>query len=171
MNITRLLPALALLLLTGCNYDVTSELGGNTGAVETIDTSVTTESTSTDTHSVEETVATTDNNESETENTVVDNGECNPCASERTIDLAWMPDATVAGYRIYYGPNSDSVDQLLADLDENSPDFDIDAPAVSYHAWYDMGLFNGDNVCFSIESYDANNNVTILGAACGVLNA
>ena len=176
MTITRLLPAVSLILLTGCNYDLSSEIGGNLSTAETIDTATSTETDTEqtiDTPAPEETVVSNETEEEVVveEETVVEEAPCNPCASERTIDLAWMPDSAVAGYRIYYGPDSNSVDQLLADLDENTPDFDFNAPAVSYHAWYDMGLFNGDNVCFSIESYDTDNNITILGAACGVLNA
>ena len=177
MKACTLFPLLAMLALSGCNYDLTREASGNGGGssvapVATTESSPeTVEATGSTASPVEPEPVAEASPAPETVKEPEAEAACDPCASERTIDLAWMPQAAASGYRVYFGPSEDAIDQLLGDLSGATPEFDPGSPAISYHAWYDMGLFNGDAVCFSIESYDVHNNTTQLGAACGVINA
>ncbi len=175
MRISTVSPILAILLLSGCEFEVAGELTdkgfvSGTAKINGNESSYTSEITAGENATIEPDTATVvDNNTNEPlEEEIV---QCDPCQSERTIDLQWQPENEAIAYRIYYGPSSDSIDQMMSVLSATTPDFDLAVPAVSYHAWNDMGLYDGDTVCFTIETYSEGTSPAMSNAVCGVLTA
>ena len=74
---------------------------------------------------------------------------------ETNIRVAWNPNPEpVLGYEVFYGYTADAVDKFAADVSALDPDTDLSAPAVELSG-RDLGLNNGEQVCFKIRAYDA----------------
>ena len=98
------------------------------------------------------------------------NTACDVCRSDETLELRWVADnMNVVGYKIYYSSEPYISERELTELDSSTTDFDLQNPAVSYHAWNDLALYKGDNVCFRILSYTLSGNETLSQEACGRL--
>ncbi|MEM7208150.1 MAG: hypothetical protein AAF434_10020 [Pseudomonadota bacterium] len=107
---------------------------------------------------------TNDTNDTHNENA------CETCRSEETVELRWLPENTdIVGYKIYYSSDPYVSERELSVLDSSSEDFDLQAPAVVYHAWDDLSLYKGDNVCFRILAVELSGDETLSQEACGIL--
>ncbi|MEM7294050.1 MAG: hypothetical protein AAF420_11740 [Pseudomonadota bacterium] len=95
---------------------------------------------------------------------------CDVCRSMETVQLQWVPDSQeVVGYRVYYSAEPYISERELSTLDSSTDNFDLENPSVSYHAWSDLSLYKGDNVCFRILSFTLSGNESLSQEACGTL--
>ena len=84
--------------------------------------------------------------------------------------MQWVPDGIeVVGYRVFYSAEPYISETELSNLDSSTDDFDLQNPSVSYHAWNDLSLYKGDNVCFRILSYTLSGEESLSQQACGKL--
>ena len=71
------------------------------------------------------------------------------------IALSWRPNpSTVDGYSVYYGATPDSVNYHFADFNVDQGAIDANSPSVEISAYYDLGVRDGENVCFSIQAFN-----------------
>ncbi len=71
------------------------------------------------------------------------------------LTLNWEPnpEPSVNGYKIYFGPSPDNVG-IWEDVVVGQPGFDPASPQVQYRALTDLGIQEGDHICFRITAYD-----------------
>jgi hypothetical protein len=84
------------------------------------------------------------------------------------IYVAWQPhpDPTVTGYVIYYGPSVTEATTIASNQPVNSPNFDPQAPSVSYDAAANLGLHTGDTVCFRLRAYNPDGESDFTAGTC-----
>jgi hypothetical protein len=81
---------------------------------------------------------------------------CDNCADELTITLAWDANPAgefISGYHVYAGPDTTPT-VLLESLNGLTSGFDFTNPSSSYNAWNELGLQVGDTICFRIKAYN-----------------
>ena len=72
-----------------------------------------------------------------------------------TLNINWSPyPESVSGYLVYYGSTPETATTLASDVPSDASNFDASAPSISYQPLQDLGLSNGDTVCFRIQAYD-----------------
>ncbi len=95
---------------------------------------------------------------------------CDLCRSDETVILRWIPDSpNVIGYKIYYRAEPYHAERELSDLNSTTQEFSLLSPSISYHAWNDLNLYEGDNVCFRIRSYTDDGSDDFSQETCGRL--
>lgn len=88
-------------------------------------------------------------------------------AGSTTLGLSWNPSpGNVTGYTIYYGDTPDTVNNVYEDIPLSSGTIDPAAPHINIAAVNDLGLRAGDQVCFSIQAYNANGVSGLSTPAC-----
>jgi hypothetical protein len=92
-------------------------------------------------------------------------------ATQATIRINWQPNTDpVAGYVVYYGPTPDTATTTAAELPVTNTAFNAVAPSVSFNAGQDLGLRDGQSVCFRLRAYNSSNTLSDWSApACGVI--
>ena len=85
-----------------------------------------------------------------------------------SIYVAWQPhsDPTVTGYVIYYGPSVAAATTVASDQRIDDPNFDPQAPSVSYDLAAQLGLQDGDTVCFRLKAYNADGESGFSSGIC-----
>jgi hypothetical protein len=83
-------------------------------------------------------------------------------SASSSLQVSWQPYGNnTAGYVIYYGTTSNTVNVLVSDLALNSGLINPRAPSVTYDSARNLGLYVGDTVCFRIDAY--NSARTVIG--------
>jgi hypothetical protein len=76
-------------------------------------------------------------------------------APTHPLQVTWQPlGDSVSGYLVYFGRTTESANVLVSDLSTDAGPFDPSAPAVTYDAARELGLYPGDTACFRIHAYD-----------------
>jgi len=95
---------------------------------------------------------------------------CSGCNSDSLITLQWNPNADcVDGYIVEYGPSEYAAMQTASTLYNNSGLFDPDNPAVQLDTSYDLGLNQGESVCFRIRAFNANSSSAPSDPICTII--
>lgn len=81
-------------------------------------------------------------------------------ATSVIIALSWVPSIDpVSGYVIYYGPTPQTAVNRAVQLPATALE-DSESPSYSFNAGIDLGLSEGESVCFRLTSYkDADESV------------
>lgn len=71
------------------------------------------------------------------------------------LTLSWEPnpEPSVNGYKIYFGSTPDNV-AIWEEVVVDQPGFDAVSPQVQYRGLTDLGIQEGDHICFRITAYD-----------------
>ncbi len=95
---------------------------------------------------------------------------CTGCGSGVSVVLSWAPSSgTVQGYRVYYGQQGSTADQLVSDLPLNSGLIQPSAPKVTLDSAADLGLAPGQEACFRIRAYNNAGTSSFSQPVCSVL--
>lgn len=97
---------------------------------------------------------------------------CGGCAAGISLTLMWdpnPPEQNVQGYIVFFGGSPEQASELITDLGVTTEGFDPQSPAVQYDAWKDLGLYEGDHVCFRLKAYNEHGQSDFSEAACATL--
>ena len=95
---------------------------------------------------------------------------CSGCNSDSLISLQWLPNTDrVDGYIVEYGPSEYAAMQIASTLYNNSGLFDPDNPAVQLDVYDDLGLNQGESVCFRIRAFNANSASAPSAPMCTII--
>lgn len=95
---------------------------------------------------------------------------CNSCSKEAVLVLNWQPNTeAVTGYKIYYGPDSNTVMTLASDIKLQSGIISSSTPSIEYLVTTDLGFYPGENICFKIQAYSDNAESPLTDPVCGTI--
>jgi hypothetical protein len=80
---------------------------------------------------------------------------CASCPTDQLVTLSWNHSnpSSVDGYKVFAGPiEQDSIEIVDVSMMELA---DPEAPSVNFQSKTDLGLNNGDTVCFRVQAYNA----------------
>ena len=93
--------------------------------------------------------------------------QCSVCLTNVLVTLTWTPNLdTILGYTVYYGPTKATASQVASDLPLTSGLIDPASPSVQYNLGNDLGVAQGENVCFRLKAYNASGFSDYSGAVC-----
>lgn len=93
--------------------------------------------------------------------------QCSACPADILLTLTWNPNPDeVLGYAVYFGPSAGNATQLVSELSLVPGLLDPLAPSVQYHLGNDLGLTQGDSVCFRLKAYNTAGYSDYSAAAC-----
>jgi hypothetical protein len=93
------------------------------------------------------------------------------CPERLVLSLRWdqSVSASVAGYRVYFGPTRSTATRLIRDLPLSSTGFDPSQPTVRFDAWNELGLGCGSTVCFAVTAYNQAGESAPAQAVCAAI--
>lgn len=95
---------------------------------------------------------------------------CSSCTANTTLRLQWDPSPdTISGYRVYYGPDKNTVTELASDIPVNSGLINPSSPQIDFEATKDLNYYPGETVCFRVQTYDGSQSSALSTATCGVI--
>lgn len=93
--------------------------------------------------------------------------QCSDCLSDVLLTLTWNPNPDeVLGYAVYFGPSAEYAVQLASELPLASGLLNPESPRVQYYLGGDLGLAQGDSVCFRLKAYNEDGYSAYSPAAC-----
>jgi len=93
--------------------------------------------------------------------------QCGACPADILLTLTWNPNpGEIWGYAVYFGPSAEGAIQLASELPMASGLLNPESPRVQYYLGGDLGLAQGDNVCFRLKAYNESGYSEYSAAAC-----
>jgi len=93
--------------------------------------------------------------------------QCSDCPADVLVTLTWSPNSDdVLGYAVYFGPSDEDANQLATILPLTSNLLNPESPSIQYHLGSDLGLVQGNDVCFRLKAYNEFGFSDFSGVAC-----
>jgi len=101
--------------------------------------------------------------------------DCEDCALNTDVTLYWnakLAADVVSSYEVYFAKSTTEINatdatELLQTLSVSAPGFDPSNPAVTFDAWEDLKLNQGDNLCFRLKARNAAGASDFSTGICG----